>query len=205
MPGGPSSCLLLSRKGIEKPCMNCILFWAICLDMYGLLASQESHSRLASGLRRLLFEGKGGEGKQFFKNKSCRLKGISACSLIGIPASIDQTMCCKKCNNADLQCQMRSTRGLTEKDSCFRTFVLSIREQAAQPACPALANAGHRIQNSSATDCSNRIALLKAIQLWRHMKDCTFCGTSRGMHNLLHVVPSIRLQQPRRMHGRASV
>ena len=125
MPGGPSSCLLLSRKGIEKPCMNCILFWAICLDMYGLLASQESHSRLASGLRRLLFEGKGGEGKPFFKNKSCRLKGISACSLIGIPASIDQTMCCKKCNNADLQCQMRSTRGLTEKDSCFRTFVLS--------------------------------------------------------------------------------
>ena len=124
---------------------------------------------------------------------------ICACSLIGIPASIDQTMCCKKCNNADLQCQMRSTRGLTEKDSCFRTFVLSIREQAAQPACPALANAGHRIQNSSATDCSNRIALLKAIQLWRHMKNCTFCGTSRGMHNLLHVVPSIRLQQPRRM------
>ena len=51
---------------------------------------------------------------------------------------------------------MRSTRRLAEKASCFRTFVLSIREQAAQPACPAFANAGHRFQNSSATDCSNR-------------------------------------------------
>ena len=62
----------------------------------------------------------------------------------------------EKRNNADLQCQMRSTRRLAEKASCFRTFVLSIREQAAQPACPAFANAGHRFQNSSATDCSNR-------------------------------------------------